>query len=566
MFRKMLLPAFMAGILTFLLTACPATEELKEITITSGSGGAVTYGTSEVRDTPLVLGVSSGSHLTFAAVPDEGYAFDVWGGLCAAETSAICSFDVSESGRLHARFTTLPTSEEPIPEKPEPEEPTPEEPVDVTAPTISLTAPPSGTTVTPGSQVNIRGTSSDNVGVVRIEVLANETLLGELSSSLSSWVFVWHPEAGTYVLSARAYDAAGNQGVSTTRLITVSTPPDTTNPTVAITSPADGSTALPGTEVVIRGIAQDDVALDRVEIITDGTVATTRTSSPWTYTWQPSEGRHTFTARAIDTAGNSATAPTRTITVETPPTPDPEPDPEPSPAIVLPPKPSAIYWQLQGTVPTNRSELVYDIDGFDNSAATFAALNNNRKYTIAYFSAGSWENWRPDANSFPTSIRGNNLDGWPGERWLDIRQVAILKPIMEARVAVAKAKGANAIEWDNLDLFNQNSGFSISQAQTRVWLQMLADITHEAGLAAIFKNTPELSSWAVNIFDGVITEEAYQYSEVSSYSAWYRSSKPMWDIEYRGTLNCSDAVSKGFYLARFPLDLNGAPVAVCPPP
>lgn len=250
------------------------------------------------------------------------------------------------------------------------------------------------------------------------------------------------------------------------------------------------------------------------------------------------------------------------------PDPAPEPDPEPTPeepsSYILPPNPSALYWQLQGRLPSNRNEVVFDIDGFDNSLSVFSSLGN--KYVIAYFSAGTWENWRPDANNFPASVRGRNLDDWPGEKWLDIRQLDVLRPIMQNRVAVAKSKGAQAVEWDNLDLFNQNSGFQINQTQTKNYLQMLADITHEAGLAAIFKNTPELSSWAVNIFDGVIVEEAYRYKEVTSYSAWYRSDKPMWAVEYTGTLNCTDAINKGFYLAKFPLDLNGAPSATCPLP
>lgn len=52
---------------------------------------------------------------------------------------------------------------------------------------------------------------------------------------------------------------------------------------------------------------------------------------------------------------------------------------------------------------------------------------------ICYFSAGSWEDWRPDAGQFPDSVKGNNLEDWPGEKWLDIRQIDVLAPIMGAR-------------------------------------------------------------------------------------------------------------------------------------
>lgn len=231
--------------------------------------------------------------------------------------------------------------------------------------------------------------------------------------------------------------------------------------------------------------------------------------------------------------------------------------------IVLPPVTSTFYWQLQGTVPTNRSEQVYDIDGFDNNQAKFTTLRNAGKYVIAYFSAGTYENWRPDQASFPSGVKGNNVDGWAGEKWLDVRAVSTLQPIMEARADLAKTKGAHAIEWDNLDGYDNSPGFSINATQQRTYLQMLADITHARGMAAIFKNVPQFSTWASSRFDGCICEEAYEWDEISDYMPFRNAGKPVWAVEYNGTLNCSDANSRGIYLAKFPLDLDGAPVSVC---
>lgn len=246
------------------------------------------------------------------------------------------------------------------------------------------------------------------------------------------------------------------------------------------------------------------------------------------------------------------------------PDPDPDPpDPDPPGEGVLPPELSTFYWQLQGTVNTGRPEAVYDIDGFDNAKSVFTNLKGKGKYTIAYFSAGTWEPGRPDSDSFPSGVKGNVVQGWETERWLDVRAISTLQPIMEARVAVAKGKGAHAIEWDNLDVYDQSSGFSISQAQNKTWLQMLSTITRAAGLSPIFKNTPAFASWALPYFDACIVEEAYRYSEIADYMPWRNANKPVWAVEYTGTLNCTDANNRGIYLAKFPLDLNGAPTSVC---
>lgn len=232
------------------------------------------------------------------------------------------------------------------------------------------------------------------------------------------------------------------------------------------------------------------------------------------------------------------------------------------PQIKLPPERSTFYWQLDGAAPTNRSEQVYDIDGFENNKSVFDTLKNNDKYVIAYFSAGSWEEWRPDANSFPSAVIGSEMDDW-GERWIDIRNISAIKPIMEARADIALGKGADAIEWDNIDAFQNSPGFSITSADQQAYNKMLADITHERGMAVIYKNAA-LSGELEPYFDGLLIEEAYEWNETNAFIPYRNAGKAVWAIEYEGVLNCTDAQSKGVYLARYPLDLDGPPLATCP--
>ena len=120
-------------------------------------------------------------------------------------------------------------------------------------------------------------------------------------------------------------------------------------------------------------------------------------------------------------------------------------------------------WQLS-TQPTTGSFLnvqMYDIDLFDNPAATVAALHAQGTRVVCYIDAGTWENWRPDASSFPSSVMGKS-NGWPGEKWLDIRQISVLGPIMQARVALCAQKGFDGVEFDNVDGYTNPTGFPLT--------------------------------------------------------------------------------------------------------
>ncbi|KAF2760473.1 hypothetical protein EJ05DRAFT_474352 [Pseudovirgaria hyperparasitica] len=93
---------------------------------------------------------------------------------------------------------------------------------------------------------------------------------------------------------------------------------------------------------------------------------------------------------------------------------------------------------------------VYDVDMFGTSAATIAALHARGKKVVCYFSAGSYEPGRPDSDQFADGDLGAVMDGWPDERWVDVRSGNVVR-IMEARVRVAAEKGCDAVDPDNLD-------------------------------------------------------------------------------------------------------------------
>ena len=80
------------------------------------------------------------------------------------------------------------------------------------------------------------------------------------------------------------------------------------------------------------------------------------------------------------------------------------------------------YWQLQGSIDNNHAVAAYDIDGFDTPASEVFRLHALARHVICYVDAGTYEPWRPDARRFPATVLGSAVEGWAGERWLDIRR------------------------------------------------------------------------------------------------------------------------------------------------
>ncbi|HSR32659.1 MAG TPA: endo alpha-1,4 polygalactosaminidase, partial [Anaerolineae bacterium] len=151
----------------------------------------------------------------------------------------------------------------------------------------------------------------------------------------------------------------------------------------------------------------------------------------------------------------------------------------PSPDWWRPPVNTTWQWQLTD-LPIDQSLDVgmYDIEMFDNDASVVAALHAQGRKVICYINVGSWEDWRPDKDQLPTSVLGNDYEGWPGEKWLDIRQIDLLAPIMRARFDQCQAKGFDGIEPDNIDGYTNDTGFPLTyqdQLDYNIWL---ANETH----------------------------------------------------------------------------------------
>jgi hypothetical protein len=156
------------------------------------------------------------------------------------------------------------------------------------------------------SLVNYGLTSSYGSSVYDPALTKNHLLaLTGLTSATVYHYKVTSKTAGGASVSSQDYTfttqvAVASSGVST---------PDTTPPTVSISSPTSGAT-VSGT-ITVSASASDNVGVAKVEFYLDGVLKQTDTSSPYTFSWDTTtatNASHTLTAKAYDAAGNTASA------------------------------------------------------------------------------------------------------------------------------------------------------------------------------------------------------------------------------------------------------------------
>lgn len=196
------------------------------------------------------------------------------------------------------------------------------------------------------------------------------------------------------------------------------------------------------------------------------------------------------------------------------------------------PRPGQAWqWQLSGRVDTSVDVPVYDVDGFENDAALVRTLHAAGRKVVCYVNAGAWEDFRPDAAAFPRDLLGRG-NGWPGERWLDIRRRGALRPLMAARFDMCAKKGFDAVEPDLMDGYTNDTGFPLTAADQLAYNRMLASLAHERGLAVGLKNDLEQIPELLGDVDFAVNEQCAEHRECDALRAFTRAGKAVFHVEY----------------------------------
>jgi Bacterial Ig domain len=297
------------------------------VTMTSPASGSTVSGTVSVSASVTIIGALTVSSVQFRL---DG------GNLGAADTSApySVSWNTTATGNgshtltavardlLGVQYTSNSVTVTVFNAPPPP-------PPDTTPPTVSVTFPSSGATVS--GTTSVTASAADNIGVVGVQFRLDGVNLGG-EDTAAPYSVSWNTTGtanGSHTLTATARDAAGNSKTSTPVTVTVSNapPPDTTPPTVSVTSPASGATVSGTTSVTAS--ASDNVGVVGVQFRLDGVnLGAEDAAAPYSVSWNTTgaaNGSHTLTATARDAAGNSKTSTPVTVTVNNAPPPDTTP-------------------------------------------------------------------------------------------------------------------------------------------------------------------------------------------------------------------------------------------------
>ena len=185
--------------------------------------------------------------------------------------------------------------------------------VDNAAPSVAITSPTTGAIV--AGSVSVTANATDNAGVAGVQFRLDGAALGA-EDTTAPFSVAWTSATasnGSHTLTAVARDAAGN--ITTSAAITLTV--DNSAPAVNITSPASGATVSGAISVTAN--ASDNIAVAGVQFRLDGVaLGAEDVTAPFAAAWNTvtsSNGPHTLTAVARDTAGNVTTSTSISISV-----------------------------------------------------------------------------------------------------------------------------------------------------------------------------------------------------------------------------------------------------------
>lgn len=202
-------------------------------------------------------------------------------------------------------------------------------------------------------------------------------------------------------------------------------------------------------------------------------------------------------------------------------------------------------WQLSTPVDYSADYDVYMVDMEFNSAETIQAIKTaggriaraaDYRRVVCYVNVGALEDFRGDAERFPASVLGEAYSGFPRERWLDIRQLDVIGPLMLARFKQAQAKGCDGVEPDNMDGYDttahESTGFPLSYEDQLRYNLWIADEVHALGMAVGVKNNINQVAELADVYDFALSEECATYDECDFFDAFIERDKAVFLTEY----------------------------------
>lgn len=207
------------------------------------------------------------------------------------------------------------------------------------------------------------------------------------------------------------------------------------------------------------------------------------------------------------------------------------------------------------------------------------AIHQNKAKAICYVDAGTAENFRPDYQDYVDfddshggALFGKPVSKFADEFWLninnDVGQRDFILSKVSSRLDRCVANKFDAVEFDNVDAWENKTGLKISADTQLVFNSSLANLAHSKGLTVGLKNDLGQLSELKPYFDFAINEQCFQFDECDfpapGLPDWSASGKAVFNVEYRRrSLNCSQAAIWKFNSILKTVDLFDQPWTPC---
>lgn len=207
---------------------------------------------------------------------------------------------------------------------------------------------------------------------------------------------------------------------------------------------------------------------------------------------------------------------------------------------------NTLQWQLSAyPIDMSIEADIYDIDLFETPKETITQLHKEGKKVICYINVGAWEDYRDDAELFPKEVLGQEYEGWEGERWLDISNYKLFSHTLEKRFDLAKEKGCDAIEPDNIEGYMEDTGFNITyeeQLEFNIWISKQV---HLRNMCIGLKNNPDQVEDLIEHYDWALLEDCHIWNFCDDFKPFIDANKPVFQVEYTDDF-CSEAINNKY--------------------
>jgi len=184
--------------------------------------------------------------------------------------------------------------------------------------------------------------------------------------------------------------------------------------------------------------------------------------------------------------------------------------------------------------------------------------HNRGKKVICYFSGGTVEDYRDYFKEYKShsGLVRDRYPEWPEEYFIDYRREEY-KPLITERIKEAIKYGCDAIDVDNVDLYQLSAvkkwSDKITKEDAIKFTSWLGQKAHSLGISVGLKNCLDIIDTVGKYYDFAINEGCIKRNECYWYKNFLATGKPVFGITYHGLSNNREALCK---------NLDGLPITM----